>query len=87
MESLSRTAKYYRKNKKARAKKAAYDKEYNKRPEQVKKRVELNRERRRRKLKGNPKDLSHTKNGSLVLESKRKNRGRQGANGQSTLKG
>lgn len=86
MATLSRSARYYRKNKKAREKKKAYDREFNRKPEQVKKRVELNRERRKRKLKGNPNDLSHTKNGKLVLESKRRNRARQGSNGRSTLK-
>ena len=91
MTQLSRTARYYRRNRRARKKKQAYDKEYNKRPEQKAKRVENNRKRRRmiregKIKKGDPRDISHTKNGSTTLEHKRKNRARQGANGKSTLK-
>lgn len=86
MPTLSRTALYYRRNRKARKKKQSYDKAYNSKPDQIKYRTELNRERRKRKLKGNPKDLSHTKTGKMVLESKRANRARQGADGNSTKK-
>jgi len=86
MSSLSKSALYYRKNKKARDKKKAYDTAYHSTPERRKYRTDLNRERRKRGLKGNPSDLSHKKNGKLVLESKSNNRGRQGADGKSTKK-
>jgi len=86
MSSLSKSALYYRRNKKARDHKKKYDTEYHKTPARRKYRSKLGSERVKRKLKGNPKDLSHTKSGSLVLESRRKNRGRQGANGQTTKK-
>lgn len=84
--ALGRSARYYRSNPEARAKKKAYDTEYHATPERKKYRAGLNRARRERNLKGNEKDLSHTKDGRLVLESKRRNRGRQGANRRSTLK-
>ena len=65
-------------------------KEYNKRPDQVAKRVELNREARKRKIYGkrhaNGVDLSHTKSGKMVLEKSSSNRARNGRNGKSTKK-
>lgn len=72
---LSRTAKFYRDNPKSRKKKNAKQKEINARPEEKKRRAELNRERRKRGIygKGGP-DISHTKNG-IKLESPSKNRG------------
>lgn len=86
MSKLSRTARFYRKNKRSRDKKKAYDSEYHSSDERKKYRASLNRERRRRKLKGNPKDLSHTSDGRLVLEDKSVNRGRNGSDGKSTKK-
>ena len=83
------------KNKKAGSNKAtgrdmSYQKEYNKKPEQVAKRVELNREARKRKIYGkrhkNGVDLSHTKSGKMVLEKRSTNRSRNGKNGKSTKK-
>ena len=80
--ALSKSAKYYRKNKKARDKKKAYDTELNKRPEQVQKRVEANRERRKAKKNGknvNGKDYDH----AVKRFVKRKtNRGRKGEGGR-----
>lgn len=68
----------------------SYQKEFNKRPDQVAKRVELNREARQRKIYGarhkNGVDLSHTKSGKMVLEKRSANRSRNGANGKSTKK-
>lgn len=49
---MGRSTEFYRKNKKARDKKAAYDKEFNKKPEQRKKRTELQRKRRAAKKRG-----------------------------------
>lgn len=72
---LSKSAKYYRKNKKARDKKKKTDTKVNARPEQRKKRSELIKERRKRGIAGKGgKDLSHTKNG-LRLKSVKANRG------------
>jgi len=84
--ALSKSAKFYRSNAKSRKKKQDYDTAYHKTPARKKYRAKLNRERRRRKLKGDSRDLSHKKDGSLVLESRKKNRARQGANNKSTKK-
>lgn len=74
----------------ARAKKLAYDKKFQKKPEQVKKRVETNAANRKAgtygKMTKMGKDRSHTKTGKLVLESRKTNRGRNGRDGKSTLK-
>lgn len=68
----------------------SYQKEFNKRPDQVAKRVELNREARKRKIYGkrhaNGVDLSHTKSGSMVVEKRSTNRARNGQNGKTTKK-
>lgn len=75
---------------KSRAKKKAYDKKFSQRPEQKKNRVETNRANRKAgtygKMTKMGKDRSHTKSGKLVLESRSKNRARQGSNGKSTKK-
>jgi hypothetical protein len=84
--ALSKSALHYRRNKKSRDKKKAYDTEYHATPERKKYRASLNKARRARGLKGNGKDLSHTKDGKLVLESRKRNRGRQGSGNKSTLK-
>lgn len=74
---LSKSALYYRKNKKARAKKNAYQKKFNKRKDQVANRVELNRENRKRGTYGNGDnmDVSHSSNGKTRLQHQSKNRG------------
>lgn len=83
----SKSSIYYKKNPKARAKKNAYQKEVNKTEESKKYRAELNRERRKRGIYGKGgKDVSHKKDGSVTLESRRTNRARNGANGKSTKK-
>jgi len=72
-----KTAQYYRDNPDARKKKAETDKEFNKKPEQVKKRTELKQERRDRGIDGKGgKDMSHTKDGKIVAEDSSKNRAR-----------
>lgn len=76
---VSKTAKYYHTHPEARKKKAAYDKEFNKKPEQKAKRAELKRENERHDKKYGKasrigKDLSHTANG-LVYKSRSANRG------------
>ena len=74
--SLSRSAKFYRDNPKARKKKAKYDKKLNARPEQKKKRAEANQANRKSKIarKGDGLDASHTKNG-IVFKKASVNRG------------
>ncbi len=76
---VSKSAKYYRSHPKARAKKKAYDTEFNRKPEQVKKRTELakaNREHDQKfgKASRKGKDLSHTSSG-LVYKKSSINRG------------
>lgn len=86
-QARSKSAKYYARNPKAAAKKAAYQRKLNKKPS-VKKASEARwTERRKRGIagKGGP-DLSHTKKGKLVLESRSRNRARNGHNGRSTKK-
>lgn len=66
----------------------SYDKEYQATEDRKNYRVSLNKEARKRKIYGkrNAKgvDLSHAKNGSMKLESSKKNRARNGSNGKSS---
>lgn len=76
---VSRTAKYYHTHPRARAKKAAYDKIFNRKPSQLAKRAELSRKNRAHdkkygKASRDGKDLSHTSHG-LVYKNKSVNRG------------
>lgn len=76
---VSRTAEYYRTHPKARKKHQEYQAEYNKKPEQVKKRVECithNREHDKKygKESREGKDASHTSHG-IVYKSSHANRG------------
>lgn len=76
---VSRTAEYYRTHPKARKKHQEYQAEYNKKPEQVKKRVECiehNREHDKKygKASREGKDASHTSKG-IVYKSSSANRG------------
>jgi len=80
--ALSKSAKYYRKNRGAAKKKQAYDAELNKRPEQVKKRVESNGARRKAKANGKNikgKDYDHAVGGFVKTKT---NRGRKGEGGR-----
>lgn len=73
---------YYRKSRKGRAKKAKDDAEINRRPEQVQKRVESNRKRRRAKSRGQDvrgKDYDHATNRFVDSST---NRGRAGEGGR-----
>ena len=82
-----KSARYYAKNPKARAKKNAAQRKRNKTSANKKYRAELNAARRADGNYGKGgKDYSHTKSGKLVRESSKKNRGRQGADGKSTKK-
>jgi hypothetical protein len=66
------------------------EKAYQSSPKRRAYRAELNAEARERGIYGKrsamSKDLSHTKDGKMVLESKSLNRARQGSNGKSTKK-
>jgi len=74
---MRKSAKYYAANPEARAKKNAYQRKYNKKPAVKNASEERWTERRRRGIAGKGgKDLSHTKNGGMVLESPSKNRAR-----------
>lgn len=81
------------KNKRSKSNKATgrdYSKEsaYNKKKTSY--RSALNKEARKKGVYGkryaSGKDLSHTKSGKMVLESRSKNRARNGSNGKSTKK-
>lgn len=79
---LSRSAKYYRDNPKARKKKAKKDKEINARASQRKKRSELvkkNRQADKRGVNRNGKDYDHA---TGRYTSVRSNRGRKGEGGR-----
>ena len=72
-----KTAQYYAKNPKARAKKKAYDTKFHKTAKRRKYRADLNKERRKRGIAGKGgKDVSHKKGGGYTLESASKNRAR-----------
>lgn len=66
-----KTASYYKSNPEARKKRLEYQKEYNKKAREVKKRVELNKENRKRGTYGNGDgmDVSHTKNGTKLQKA------------------
>jgi hypothetical protein len=75
--SPRKSASYYRSSPTARAKKNAYNRDFNKKPAQRKKRAELAKARRKKGIMGKGgKDLSHTKSGRLVLENPSTNRAR-----------
>lgn len=78
---MKETAKYYAANPEAAAKKRKYQAKYNRKPSQVKKRVELNKINRKnhaagKSRVGDSKDVSHKKGGGTVLEQLSKNRAR-----------
>lgn len=81
MATKGRTQRYYDNNPEAAAKKAEYDKKFQKRKDQVKKRVEANRFNRNNpnSVKGDGMDASHQSNGSMRLEKQKSNRARGGA--------
>ena len=72
----SKSAVYYQENPTARAKKNEYNKDDQKKPARVKKRVETNRENRKLGTYGNKDglDVAHKKGGKLKLELQSKNR-------------
>lgn len=80
MAQLGRTSRYYKSGtkgaKRSLAKKRAYQKKYNKRPSEVKRRSELIKINREKGTLGNGDklDASHTKNG-VVMKPQSANRG------------
>jgi hypothetical protein len=66
-----KTSAYYKSNPEARKKRLEYQKEYNKKAREVKKRVELNKENRKRGTYGNGDglDVAHTKNGTKLQKA------------------
>lgn len=72
-----RTSEYYKTHPEARKKRLEYQAEYNKRADQLKKRIELNKINRDRGQygDGDGKDMSHKRNGRVIEESASKNRG------------
>jgi hypothetical protein len=84
----SKSAKYFASHPEARAKKNAYNKEYHSDPDRVNYRKKLNNANRRAGTYGNGdgKDMSHTKTGKLVKESKSTNRARNGKGNNKRLK-
>ena len=75
----SRTSKYYASNPKARKKRVAAQAKINRKPAEKKRRAELAKERRKRGVMGKGgKDVSHRKDGSTFMESRSKNRARNG---------
>lgn len=82
--ALGKTARYYRDNPEARKKKAATDARVNRKPAQVKKRVEANRARRKARENGQDiegKDYDHAV-GRFVKSAT--NRGRKNEGGRKT---
>lgn len=79
MAPKKRTAAYYANNPEAKAKKYAYDKKRNAKPEQKEYRAELARERRARGVMGKGgSDMSHAAGGGFRKEDPSKNRARNG---------
>jgi len=84
----SKSAKYFASHPEARAKKNAYNKEYHSTPERNKYRAKLNMTNRAANTYGNGdgKDMSHTKKGTVIKESKSSNRARNGKGNNKRLK-
>ena len=74
----SKSTNYYRSNADSLKIKQEYQREYNKKPAQKKKRASLNAENRKRGTYGNGDnmDVSHKKGGGTRLEGQSKNRAR-----------
>ena len=83
---LGKTALYYASHPKARAVKNAQNTVYESSEQQRAYRSKLSILRHKRKLKGDPRDLSHKSNGSIVLENRKANRQRNGQGDNLRLK-
>jgi len=84
----SKSARYFAANPEARAKKNEYNKKYHSSEERIKYRSKLNSANREKGTYGNHdgKDMSHTKDGRLVSESKSTNRARNGKGNNKRVK-
>lgn len=87
-EKKRSTMDYYKKHPEAYKKKIEYEERRRKTDRERERYNERRRERRRRGLEGKmgDRDISHTKDGRLVLEKRSKNRARNGEGGRRTLK-
>ena len=74
----SKSTNYYNSNSDALKIKRKYQREYNKKPSEIKKRTALNAENRKRGTYGNGDklDVSHKQGGGTTLEAQSKNRAR-----------
>ena len=81
----SKSAKYFAKNKAARDKKNAYNKEYHATAERKKYRAKLNKANRQNP-NGKSEDKSHTKSGKITNEKRSSNRARNGRGGRPKRK-
>lgn len=74
---MGTTSDFYKHNEEARKKRLAYQARYNKRADQVAKRVELNKVNRQRGQYADHDglDMSHHKNGRIIEEPASRNRG------------
>jgi hypothetical protein len=78
--ALGKTAKFYRDNPESRLVHQRSSKKAAAKPEARKKRAEANKARRELGIpKGSPIDASHKKDGTIVKEHRKTNRGRGGA--------
>lgn len=82
----SDSAKYFASHPEARAKKNDYNKQYHATPERKNYREALNKVNRANDGYGDGKDLSHTKSGKLVKETRSTNRARNGKGSNKRLK-
>lgn len=82
----SESAKYFASHPEARKKKNDYNKKYHATEERKEYRAELNKANRASGGYGDNKDLSHTKSGKLVKESRSSNRARNGKGNNKRLK-
>jgi hypothetical protein len=82
----SESAKYFASHPEARAKKNAYNKQYHSTEERKNYREGLNKVNRANGGYGDGKDLSHTKAGKLVKETRSSNRARNGKGDNKRLK-
>lgn len=82
----SDSAKYFAANPEARAKKNDYNKKYHSTEERKNYRENLNKVNRADKGYGDGKDLSHTRSGKLVKETRSSNRARNGKGDNKRLK-
>ena len=82
----SDSAKYFASHPEARAKKNEYNKQYHSTEERKNYREGLNKVNRADKGYGDGKDLSHTRSGKLIKETRSSNRARNGKGDNKRLK-